>query len=58
MSAKTPRSTPIQQFANEIDNLIERCRLEYDLTYAEAVGVLTMKIQLLCQEAEEEGGDE
>lgn len=40
-------------FANELDNLVERFRKEYDLTFATVVGVLQMKAWLLCQEAQE-----
>lgn len=43
----------IQQVADELDKLIERCRIEYDLSYASVVGVLQMKTHLLCQEAAE-----
>lgn len=41
----------IKQFADELDNLVDRFRDEYDLTFASAVGVLQMKIHLLCEEA-------
>lgn len=40
-----------QQFSDELDKLVNRFRAEYDLTYAVAVGVLQMKIHLLCAEA-------
>ncbi len=40
-------------FANEIDALVDKYRNEYDITYASIVGVLQMKIHLLCEEAEE-----
>lgn len=43
----------IDHFANELDKLVERFRKEYEMTYASAVGVLEMKIHLLCAEAEE-----
>ena len=39
-------------FANEVDNIVERYRSEYDMSYAAAVGVLQMKIYLLCDEAQ------
>lgn len=45
-------------FADELDKLCERFTQEYDLTYAQAVGVLTMKIHLLCSEAGENSGEE
>lgn len=44
----------VTQFADEIDKLVERFRAEYDMTYAGVVGVLQMKIHLLCEEATEE----
>lgn len=42
----------LQQFADELDRLVERFRAEYDLSYGEVVGALQMKIHLLCVEAE------
>jgi hypothetical protein len=42
-----------EHFANEIDGIIDRARSEYDLSYAAIVGVLQMKIHLLCDEASE-----
>ncbi len=44
-------------FANDVDNLVERYRSEYEMSYAVAVGVLQMKIHLLCDEASERGDD-
>lgn len=45
-------------FANDIDNLVERYRNEFEISYAQLVGVLQMKIHLLCAEAaERHGGD-
>jgi hypothetical protein len=41
----------IQHFADDLDRLIERSRDEYDMSYAAVVGVLQMKIHLLCDEA-------
>ena len=43
----------IDHFANDVDNLVERYRSEYEMTYAAVVGVLQMKIHLLCAEASE-----
>ena len=45
----------VEHLSDEIDRLVDRFRMEYEMTYAEAVGVLFMKAQLLCEEAEEEG---
>jgi hypothetical protein len=41
----------VSHLANDLDNLINRYRAEYDITYAEMVGVLSMKIHLLNEEA-------
>lgn len=40
-------------FANELDALVDRFRSEYEMSYATTVGVLEMKIHLLCNEAKE-----
>lgn len=42
----------VQQFADELDRLVERFRAEYDLSYAAVVGTLHMKANLMCSEAE------
>ncbi len=39
-------------FAGDIDGLVDRYRSEYEMTYASIVGVLQMKIWLLCAEAD------
>lgn len=44
-------------FADELDKLCERFRSEFDLSYAQAVGVLQMKSWLLCSEAAEREDD-
>lgn len=41
-------------FADELDKLIERFRSEYDMSYAQVVGVLEFKKWLLCSEVSEE----
>lgn len=43
----------IAALADKLDLLINQYRHEFDLTYASVVGVLTIKIQLLCQEADD-----
>jgi len=48
----------IQAFADAIDNLVENYRSEFDMTYAAAVGVLQMKIHLLCEEAGERSDED
>lgn len=37
-------------FAQELDNLVERFRKEFDLSYGELVGVLTLKSHLMANE--------
>ena len=44
----------IKAFAHDVDQLVDRYRQEFDLTYAVVVGVLTMKATLLCGERPEE----
>lgn len=39
-------------FANDLDRLVERYRQEFEMTYAQVVGVLVMKTHLLCDEAQ------
>lgn len=43
-----------RQFSEELDKLIDRFRKEYEISYASVVGSLTIKIHLLCTEAEED----
>lgn len=38
-------------FANDLERLIDRYRAEYDITYAQLVGVLHIQSHLLCLEA-------
>jgi hypothetical protein len=38
-------------FADELDKMIHRFSSEFDLSYAIVVGVLQMKVHLLCAEA-------
>jgi hypothetical protein len=40
-----------QAFANDLDNLVNRYYREFDLSYAQAVGVLQMKQWLLIRDA-------
>lgn len=54
----TERAT--NHFAAELDALVERFRGEYDITYAEVLGVLIIKTHLLTEEAcdaEDEEGE-
>lgn len=39
-------------FANDLDKLVERYRQEFDMSYAQVVGTLEMKVHLLCDEAQ------
>lgn len=53
--------TPNQQitaFSDDLDNLVDRYRREFDLSYAAVVGVFFMKAHLLCAEAVEEDDDQ
>jgi hypothetical protein len=43
----------IMHFADDLDKLVERYRLEYDVAYGSIIGTLHMKAHLLCQEAAE-----
>lgn len=45
-------------FANDLDKLVDRYRLEFDMSYAAVVGTLQMKSWLLSQEANDENEDE
>ena len=47
-----------EHFAKEIDLLIDRYRKEYEMTYAEVVGALTIAAIRLCGEDEDEDSDE
>lgn len=38
-------------FADELDKMIHRFSSEFDLSYAIVVGVLQMKVHVLCAEA-------
>ena len=47
-----------EHFADEVCSLINRFRLEYDLTYPEAIGALEMvKFDLLQEAFEIDGSD-
>jgi len=41
-------------FANELDKLIHRFSIEFELPYSFVIGAMQMKIYLLCREAEDE----
>lgn len=43
----------IQRFADDLDNLVDRYRKEYEISMAGVVGTLQMKIWLLCLEAKD-----
>lgn len=47
----------VNHFSDDLDRLVDRYRAEYDLCYAEVVGALQMKIQLLCSEANDRHGE-
>ena len=39
-------------FSNDLDALVNRYRVEFDMTYAAVIGVLHMRAHTLCAEAE------
>lgn len=45
-------------FGHELDKLVDRFRSEFELTYASIIGTLTMKANLLSNEATEDDADE
>jgi len=47
----------IDQFANELDKLVDRFRKEYEITYASVIGALVMKTHLLCNESQMRDGE-
>lgn len=52
---------PIDQtthFANDLEALITRYRHEYDITYAQLVGVLQLQVHLLCRETAERSDEQ
>lgn len=48
-----PPNDQTTHFANDLERLINRYRDEYDITYAQLVGVLHIQSFMLCREAEE-----
>lgn len=46
-----------EAFAGELDNLIDRYRQEFDLSYCDVIGILQMKTWLLCAEATDDEHD-
>lgn len=44
----------VQQFCNELDNLIDRYSIESDLCYASIIGALNLKSHQMCVEAYQE----
>ena len=47
----------VQHFCRDLDALFNRYRDEYDLSNAEVIGVLQMKLHLLCTEVIEDHDD-
>ena len=48
-----------EQFSSELDRIIHRFRQEWDLEYAQMVGVLTMKaFELMYESTEKEEGED
>lgn len=44
----------VTKFERDLELLIERYRLEFDLTYAQVIGALVIKTHILCNEASED----
>lgn len=44
--------------SREIDRVVDQFRTEFDLNYAAVIGILQMKVHLMCQEADEAGDQE
>lgn len=44
----------IEHLENDLDNIIERYRKEYEMTYAAMIGVFMLKVYQLSEEAYEE----
>lgn len=53
-----PPNDQTTHFANDLERLINRYRDEYDITYAQLVGVLHIQSFMLCREAEQKIDDE
>ena len=51
------RNKQVMQFADELDRLVNHVRNEYDLSYAEVLGTLLMKVILLSLECRDREGD-
>lgn len=47
------KESQVEHLSDELDRLIERFRLEYDLAYSDVLGVLQFKVYTLCKEAVE-----
>lgn len=44
----------IRAFEDDLDNLVDRYRAEFDMTYASVVGVLAIKAHLMIKESAED----
>lgn len=47
----------INALSDAIDRVVDQFRTEFDLSYAAVVGILQMKVHLMCQEADNAGND-
>lgn len=48
----------VRAFADDIDKLVDRYVNEFDLLYADAIGVLFMKAQLICLQAKDDDSED
>ena len=53
-----PKPDPLQNFCNDLDNLIDSYSENPELTYASIIGALQIKSHLLCQESMENHEDD
>jgi len=47
-------SDQTRHFANDLEALIGRYRQEYEITYAQLIGVLQLQAHMLCRETVEQ----
>jgi len=51
--ASDDRPDQAQMFSHDLDALIERYRIEFDITYAQLVGALTIRVWRMSKESQE-----
>jgi hypothetical protein len=48
----------VESFGRDLDTLVDRYCMEFDLDYASVVGMLEFKKHLLIEEAQEDDGED